>query len=359
MTVPAMQGIVGWGPQGAKGTYASTFYRMRALDVDLGLTEESTVSPPEVGGDLYPAGAYKLGAFVGGGFGLQPRLDDVIGWLLYGVLGDVATTPDTPESGMYSHEFKPAASSLYLPWMSFRKMIPGATGIADDYGELMLDCKIAAMRFTIPQAGVLTARVDVQGREPAGGDDPAGWSWGNAMEGFASIPISMKGGLTIPEYSASEQPATGCTITLANNLSTPRQERIIGSYFPDDLVPMRRTAELTWVYKWADPALYKKIKLNGGVGTGEDWAQRIGWSPIVFTSDFHLEVESPGDVPGMSYPWKLIFDGTEVAWRSDGTPRLAGGDILSLNFVGSCLAPNSGDFFKITLQNEASGYVWP
>ena len=46
MTVPAMQGLVGFGPQGAKGTLASTFYRMPALDVDLGLIEESAVSPP-------------------------------------------------------------------------------------------------------------------------------------------------------------------------------------------------------------------------------------------------------------------------------------------------------------------------
>jgi hypothetical protein len=124
-------------------------------------------------------------------------------------------------------------------------------------------------------------------------------------------------------------------------------------------VPLSRMAEITWVYKWADPALYKKIKLNAGVGTGEDWAQRIQWSPVVFTSDFHLEVESPGDVGGRGNPWKLVFDGAKVTWRSDGTPRLAGGDILALNVVGTVLSPDGGDYFKVTLQNEATGYTWP
>ena len=87
MAVTAMTGVVGFGPQPAKGTEASEYYRHKATQVDLGIIDDTRLGVPEIGGRPVPTFPYKAGVVVAGGMTLQPRLENTIGWLLRGLLG--------------------------------------------------------------------------------------------------------------------------------------------------------------------------------------------------------------------------------------------------------------------------------
>ena len=61
--------------------------RHKALRVELAPQEFADILPFEVGEQIYPTGTYKMGAFAGGTFVLQPRLSSAFGHLLYAVSG--------------------------------------------------------------------------------------------------------------------------------------------------------------------------------------------------------------------------------------------------------------------------------
>ena len=136
MTVQASEGIFGFGPQSAKGTLASTWYRHKANDVNLGTIQNVQYFPQEVGGGIHPTGAFKAYSFGGGVVNLHPRLENVIGWLLYAGVGQLSDMSGTPESGMTRHRFRPPDKASDMKWISLRKYIPGATGARDDVGEI-------------------------------------------------------------------------------------------------------------------------------------------------------------------------------------------------------------------------------
>jgi hypothetical protein len=87
MTVIAQSGIFGFGPQGVMGTLASTFYRHKAGDIDMAPVDDVRVGPPEIGGVPVPTIPYKAGSLAAGGATIYPRLENTLGWLLYGAMG--------------------------------------------------------------------------------------------------------------------------------------------------------------------------------------------------------------------------------------------------------------------------------
>ncbi len=93
MTVSAQAGVVDFGPQSGKGVAATNYYRHRATLVDIDVADAVNEGQPEVGGIAVPTFPYKSGPVVGGGFTLQPRLENSIGWLLYGMLGYHSVSP--------------------------------------------------------------------------------------------------------------------------------------------------------------------------------------------------------------------------------------------------------------------------
>lgn len=90
-------GILGFGPQAGKevavGPLASPkwFYH-KAMDIDLGVADDQRIFPPEIGGRPTPSGAYKSGVMVGGGFSINPRLKNSMGWLLQGAMGKISSS---------------------------------------------------------------------------------------------------------------------------------------------------------------------------------------------------------------------------------------------------------------------------
>jgi len=95
MAAIGQAGILGFGPQHDKdvavGPVGSPkwFYH-KAMDINLAPQDDQRVFPSEIGGRPTPSGAYKAGIMTAGGFTVNPRLKNSIGWLLYGALGKLA-----------------------------------------------------------------------------------------------------------------------------------------------------------------------------------------------------------------------------------------------------------------------------
>ena len=389
-TVTAMTGRLGWGVQFDEGAVVSMkcgdlsgvttewdkykpqgtsntnqyWLAHKALAVDFGIVEAQAVSDPEVGGTPYPTGAYKSGEWVAGGGTIQARLKTAFATLLYGLTGycsdmgafDVeGNAAASTESKQFPMRRDTPENSVSLPWMAVRKYIPGAA-TGEDMEEVGVDCRVAAMRIAVPANGPVIVTPAFVGRKGYLADTafPA-WA---AADNFDSVPISTKGHIkldaenTVPPLSTgTEYPALGCTIDIANGITTPAQEMIIGDYHPDDFAVLNRTVIITWVYKWQDDQLYRAIVANEGTGAA------IDWSPIIFKKAFELLVESPGNITG-AFPYQLYCYAPSVSFMSQGSPRLAGGGMLAINLVGTVLEPSAYEYFEIRMCSDPIAHQW-
>ncbi len=347
--------MFGFGLQVSKGVWPldAVLYRHKATNITWGVVEDNQNFPLEVGGATTPTGAFKSGAFVGGGATIHPRLEGDLGWLLYAALGTASTLADTPEAGINQHVFFHALDDTDLPWLAVYKYIPGG---ADDEDIMVkgLDCKITTMAFVLPQSGLVQANVGVVGREPAWeGPTPASPATSDfdPYEGPGSTPIASRGSF---QLDGSDLPATGAVIEISNGLTTPKEERILGSYFPDDFVPRSRYVQIRFTYKWENPALCREIMTGAVDGTA--------WSPIPKYTPFAAEVQSPGNIPTLANPYSLRFEADRVHWRTAGPPQLAGGGMVVQNYIGlvnEAVSGLSADYVRVILENEQANYVWP
>jgi len=353
MTVAASAGIFGFGPQSAKGTLATTWYRHKATRVGVGPQQVIRQFPPEIGGGIHPTGAYKAMAFGGGQAILNPRLDNVLGWLMYAAVGQVSDIDDTPEAGMYRHRFTPPDNYYDMQWMSIRRLIPGATGTSDNLGEVLYDCRPVGMRLALTPTNVLTSAFTFVGRIPKlSGTDVDSWSWGNTYERYPSVPLSHQGSF---ELDGAGQKATALTVDLVNGFTSPQEEMIIGSPYPDDYILQNQGLSLTWTYKWHNPDLYQALLCGSNVESDGE----IDWSPSVHSTSVSFEVNSPDNATGMSNPWKLKVYAPEVTWQAAGPPELVANGWLALQFTGVAQEQAVGDTFYFEMDNLTSEYAWP
>jgi hypothetical protein len=248
-----------------------------------------------------------------------------------------------------SHDFQFNATPTTLPWMSVRKYIPGTTPL----WEQGYDNKVTSCRFTFPQNGVVSARVDFLGRTPDW-TTPGSPTWAGDLEAFGSVPATcdLNGFIKLPNsYNGTTAfPITNLVITMVNNLTSPSQEMIIGSPYPDDFAVLSRAMSIQATLKWADPQLYLDI-LTGNV-TGTSWA------PGIFTSNLDVLINAPAVIPGnASATYSLEVLAGEVMWGVNGSPVLAGGDVVMLPLIGTVLNPSSGNYCDFILTNEQAHYA--
>jgi hypothetical protein len=361
MTVLASEGILGFGPQSAKGTEATTYYRHRALRVDFGPQQVQQQFPPEVGGTFHPTGAYKMMAFGGGQTVIHPRLENVVGWLLYGGTGKLSNMAATPEAGITRHRFTPPDEANDMPWMSFKRYIPRSGDASTDIGEVILDGRVAGTRLVMAPGQIVSAMVTLVGREPelaedVGTGEAHAWSWGNTYEDYPSVPLAHQGSFKLPA-GAAEQKATGLTVDIVNRYTNPQEELIIGSPYPDDFALLTQVMQFSWIYKWQDQQLYKRILSYGETADGNG---RINWSPVCYSSDCEVIALSPDNISGLSNPYRLRVYAQNVTWASQGPPTLVGGGWLALRFTGTAQAQTDpNNYFFIDLDNETANYAWP
>jgi len=483
MTIVAQTGTFAFAVQSAKGSPVSasaSFYRHKAMQINMGPSQDARVFPLEVGGTIVPTGAYKGMVFFAGQCVINPRLYGSYGHLLKAALGNSAapvagiysetsitdgiasqpagamraiadetpltvvtkpggvnacilkivatagikvgsgptpavtftveggvadatktlTSADIPGPGVYyfrmtgdptgptvsidvdrsvgsentlagtysigwvysttssagEHVFNMLTTDFtQAGWLTTRTVVPGATGGTTELGIEGQDVRITGLSINMPQNGIVSSRLDLVGRVPRLVDNPLGGSedWDGAWvanEDFPSAPVAcvIEGGVYLPGWIAAEAPLTSLNIQWANNFTSPQQEMIIGSYYPDDFATLSRGMTLQATLKWSDSLMYRLLHNNS--------SSLAAWSPIVWTSPFHAKTLSPSNISSaVPTQWSLRVDAPTVMWTMPNPPALAGGDIVTAQLQGQVLEPLSGasmtDFAKFTLTN--------
>lgn len=358
MAVTAADGILSFGAQTAKDAVSATYYQHRASDINLGILSDDRIGPPEIGGISVPTIPYRAGVMAAGGATINPRLEDTFGWLLHGAVGAVTTTADenvfgTTDTGYSHHTFTLPSPSTALPYMTFRKHVPGLAA-GEELGEIYENAKITSMAFMLPNDGLIQARVDVLATaEETQYADPTGWSYENtAMEDYQSIPIgSVIGGyLKVPDYSANELPVTQARVILSNTPLPPAEEKNFGSPYLDAVTIVNRALAVDMVLKWRDQDLYRSI-ITGATDATQ-------WVAACWVEDLDIYTVSPANITGLANPYALRIQAASVQYRVAGL-QLSGQDAISLRIVGTALAPSAGEYCTFHLGNEVTNYTWP
>lgn len=351
MAVTALAGTVGFGAQTNKTTTATTWYRHKAIMADLAVLDDTRLGPPEIGGVPVPTFPYKAGVMVGGGLTIQPRLEDTIGWVLYGALGELVTTG----TGPYTHTFTFLnADATAVKWMSFRKHIPRKdNAVGSDLGEIYSGCKVLGLTLTLANDAPVTARIDVLGRTFDLDHDPTAWTWANTFEQFASIPVGCQvaGYVKMPLFSATELPVVAGTVSFQNIPLDTRQERVFGDPYLEDITIVMRQITFDLLLKWNDPELYASILTGTTTGTV--------WTSTPFTSSLELLVNSPGNIPTFSAPYSLKISAPSIMLSIPEGITLAGNQAVMMRVTGTGLEPAAGEYVTMVLTNDTTSYTWP
>jgi hypothetical protein len=299
---------------------------------------------------------------------MLPRLEDTFGELLLAAFGAVAApVADPTYDAVYDHVFKYAANPSYLPWMTAMRYIPKNNANLQDLVEIVEDSMITTLAFTIPAPGLMMADMAVQGRVPSSAKEP---NFGTLNGGYTfvtfedgdSIPISCVGGVTV---DGNPLPSVGATITVMNGLTTPQQEYVIGSYYPDDFIPITRSLQVRLMHKIDDLDLYQKLLINK-VGTSAP-AVSDDWSPAPFYAPLIIEAKSPVNIgtdtvsPGRNdTPYSIKFTAQKVYWQVRAPVPLTAGQFLVQEYIGTVVEPAAGDYATVTLRNaRATQYATP
>lgn len=372
MSVPGQSSIFSVALQkskvgnGAFDVSQQSWYRTRAPRIGLGTQDMADVFPAETGGPIIPTGAFKMGAFGAGDVELIPRLEQFISLMFYGAMGKMTSSQNSTwnkatntfaagTTGVWSHRYTfDPENTFFLPWMAVRTFVPGASP-DKNFGQVGIDFKIGSISISIPAMGLLGMSVSFQGRKMSYplGAHVNGWAYANTNEDSVSAPISNKGVFLLGGIA---QPITQASIEIANSLTDPRQEMVIGQYFPDDFVPLSRRVSLRIVYKWDNADFYRQILTNG--------VNNVDWSSVPFVQDttggtkaFEARFESAANISGSApvTPYSVSFIANRVFWQLDkqGIQLQAGGIIL-VPYVGTVLEPLPGqEYFEIIHTNKS------
>jgi hypothetical protein len=361
MTTTAQAGILGFGPSAGKGigVVSGNWYRHKATLIDLAIMDDQRLGPPEVGGRPLPTIPYKAGVMVGGGATINPRLEGSLGWLLEGALGYVESTSGSGGIRYHTFALDPSIPGR-VPWMGFRKLIPNSGNIGDyAFGETYVDCKVTNLVFTLPNDGLISSRVDVMGRSflleqsPSWGNSSGstgGWSADGEFEDYQSIPIGCQtaGYIQTPDFG--NLPVVQAQIGIQNMPLDPRQERVYGSPYQEDVTIVSRAVTLDLTVKWTNPALYRQI-LTGSI-SGTQWSARP------FTTPVSIVAISPDNMTNESLPYELSITITSAMLALNGGIQLAGNQAVMMRFTGTALDV-PGDYATFRLTNQRTAYTWP
>jgi hypothetical protein len=355
MAVTGQAGIFGFGPQGAKDQVATTFHRHKAINLDLGMMDDSRLGPMEIGSGPFPTFPYKAGYTVAGGAELLPRLANTFGWLLYGALGDVSSA--LVEAGVYDHTFVPLSTDLsYVRWLTLKKYIPMKESDTDtDMGELYENCKCVGMSFTLEADQPIRARLDFLGTKTTFVPDITAWSWSAAYENWHSVPVGCEvggsikftgGGLTNEELSAQR-----VVVNLVNTPLDIRQEKQYGSPELEDITIIERRLTFDVTVKWNDPDMYLAVQTGQFDGTT--------WSAEPLTGELEVVAVATKVIGSTTQKYSLTINAPEILWQLNGPPVLAGGQAVIMRFMGTALETESEDYTEFILRNAVASYTWP
>ncbi len=356
MSISTQRGHLAWSVQSAKiadntfvpGDY--TWQKHRVESMDIGVQEFNDALPPEVGGTLFVNSTFKNGAFVGGQMNLYQRMQKSIGHLLFAAAGAKAATAGTGTAATRNRFYVSQADESFLQWLALRKYTPSTVATAG-LSEYLYDCRVATMALNIPAMGASSMQVGILGRKPLSVDNES--TTGDSYEDGTGIGLSCQGSVTLPGFATAigggwAGKFTSAQVLLANNISQPQSEMVIGSRHPDDFTTLSRGATVQLIYKWEDPALYKELFYDGTAGD---------WSPVIGSSAVRIKTASANNIPTKSVPYSLEFGADNVDWTMS-SPVLAGANLLMTQLTGVVKGTSDGIMpsWWIDLVN-ASSYV--
>jgi hypothetical protein len=357
MAVTAQAGIFGFGPQGQKGTEASTYYKHKAMDIDLGPIDDTRLGALEIGSGPFPTFPYKAGYVVAGGADLQPRLEDTLGWLFYAAMGDLSTVQVGGDAA-YDHTFKPLAADLSaVKWLSARKYIPKKDNNATtDLGEKFVDCKLLGINLAFENDQPVRARLDFEGLAYEPVPDPSGWGWGNAAyEDYQSVPVGCVAGgyvkFTGAGLTDEALPVVRAAVSIQNVPLDLRQEKIIGSPTPEDITVVERRVTFDLLVKWNKPDMYLAVQTNDFDGTA--------WSSTPLVGEVELYMLASSVIGATSHKYALTINAPEVMMQLNGPPTMAAGQAVMLRLLGTAIEPSSGSYTTVVIRNGVTSYSWP
>ena len=273
-------------------------------------------------------------------------------------LGASAPSTNTTVSTSGSTIFSPdPTDDTALPWLALRKVIPGDS--AGGYQEeFHYDCRVAALSITIPQMGMMTHELAFVGRVPKWIDGkPATGStvgaFGADFESAASVGQSAEGSISLPGFTSDELPEggqfTSAQVILANQLSTPQEEMIVGSYNPYDLTPLSRGALVRLVYRWKDASLYRAMHMLAADGV----THIRDWNPMTKSSDVHVISQSQAVVPTFANKYKFDFYSPGCDWVMSPV-MLAPRKLLQVELIGTVKQANGVPTWQIEQWNNGA-----
>jgi len=341
----AEKSFVGLAAQSDKGTPNTTDADfVYLLFRNSGIAPQNVVIPldNEVGGGAMLRDLTKVGVTSGGTVDLIPRPAS-LGWLLFGVLGDVDTTDNL--DGSYTHDFTLLSTDqFYSPYFTVRSA-PGFL-----VGEQLQDCRIANLTVNFAGARFADGAFTVMGGLPktvsTGTWDPLTYvDDGPQFLGPTSDPIELPTSTAIKVLSGS----------IALGLNIPLDEQwVIGSYVPDDFDINTKTMVITFNVKIADAALYKKVMYDPDGGA--DWT-----ASLFREGDIKLNLESPDEAAtGVPYSLDVNLNSTDdnVIWSAAPIALRAGRQVI-MSVTGTVVNVNTGDPITISLTNKTDAYELP
>ncbi len=349
---------------------SSNFYYFPLTDMGLGVTKNQDTLPPEIGGRALPTGAFTTGTWAEGPISFITRLDDRLGWLLLGTLGEVSTIDNVTiaqhiastgsTAGVYTHVFTFYTSDQYFtPWLTLHCRKPHDTA-ASQLGEIYQDGKVRSLTITGSAGAPVTCDADFVARlnsaDGSGNDfdfDPSTWATATYDDFDTFAVTSCDGHFKIED---TEFKVTNVSITIANNNLAPAQSVRIGTTHPLDFPTLSRTVQVTATILLEDYNLYVST-FEGALNAGTD----TDASCIVYKADLDVMLATQNYITG-SEPFRLRIRSSpsdnNVAWQVRPLRTQPNRPVV-LQVTSNLLATSSGDPLQILLQNAKASYALP
>lgn len=328
MGITAGKGSFGIGLQEVKGTSATSFAYIPALNIGLQPEQRAQALPPEVGGGLWSLGSYKTGVIVTGDATFNARANS-IGWLLRAFAG-TATSAADGESGLYNHMIQPVPTDeSSVPWCTVTK------NISDVWTERYTDVRVDTLRLDIPAQGLVTVAASFVGCEP---DTVA-----NPTETYDTSPTLVTCTGYVQIGPSRSKKVTRFAMDFSNGLS--RDEAIVGSYFLDDVTVMSRTCQVSVDTFLTTADWYNQVYNNGG----------STWDPTIYSASLDIEIEGGVAQTGGTKNAKMRIFVPQVDYLTFPI-AMAGGDLIRVTMTASLSLNGTDPAFWISLLNNQANY---
>jgi hypothetical protein len=183
-----------------------------------------------------------------------------------------------------------------------------------------------------------------------------GWTWANQFEGSDTIAHAGLGSMTI---GSTVPKVTGLTMDIVNTLSSPRDEFVVGDFFPDDVAVLTRAVRMRASMKWENSDIWSLL-MNGSA-TAETWSALPYFSETAGSvRGFFFEAQSPATIPAtsVSYALRVMADNVMMSYDPNSL-RLRAGGLIEYVVNLDVLQPDDSalPYVQVALDNAVSGYV--